>query len=492
MAVSGRRVAAARKGLPLAAVAGAFALLPFLPGWAAAAVMEEPGPSDRAQLHRNANRGVPYLELAREGADPGSARLVARPVGTIELDGDPLQNVYAGLRPIDVDGDGTYEFVHFNGFRFLQVWSASGRKLWRVQTPRGRLHRYQAGTHRDTLAVLDLDGDGKQDVAHCWVVDGRRALVYRRGLDGAVIRGVELEGSPSQECQMAAFRVEGREEPLLLAAGTSRGGGRGRGGCGARDWVGNWARTEAYDLEQRLLWRRETCDAGHYAWPVDADADGRAEAIFVGKYLLRPDGELACTLAGWPEGDHVDGMTVADLDPGRPGLEVVAVGRSGAAMFDAGSCRAIWRIPSSIIGNPQHVAAARLDPRSSLPVVAIEERGSARGARTFIVSPQGRVLAATRTRFMPIQNANLDGALGVDELVGSFGQVMDRHAGIRLDRSWYWNLRGNRVRETRRGPYPASYDRWQAFPLVFDYDGDGKDEIVTWGQSLIVVGKVAN
>ena len=64
-------------------------------------------------------------------------------------------------------------------------------------------------------------------------------------------------------------------------------------------------------------------------------------------------------------------------------------------------------------------------------------------------------------------------------------------SGIRLDRSWYWNLRGNRVRETRRGPYPASYDRWQAFPLVFDYDGDGKDEIVTWGQSLIVVGKVA-
>ena len=56
---------------------------------------------------------------------------------------------------------------------------------------------------------------------------------------------------------------------------------------------------------------------------------------------------------------------------------------------------------------------------------------------------------------MPIQNANLDGALGVDELVGSFGQVMDRHAGIRLDRSWYWNLRGNRVRETTPRPLPG-------------------------------------
>ena len=445
------------------------------------------GPLDRVQLHRNANRGVPYLPVARKGADAGDGHLVVRPVKTIELDGDPLQNVHAALRPIDADGDGAFEFAHFNGTRFLQVWSASGRKLWRVEDPDGRAHDPASGTQRDTAAVLDLDGDGRQDIAHCWDRDGQRSLVFRRGLDGKVIRRTEV-GAGGRACQMAAFHVAGREEPLLLVAGASR----GRDRCGARNWVGYWAQTEAYDLEQRLLWRRATCDAGHYAWPVDADADGRAEAIYVGKYLLRPDGRLACTLAGWPKGDHVDGMTVADLDPARPGLEAVAVGQSGAAMFDAESCQALWRIPSSTIGNPQHVAAARLDPSSSLPVLAIEERGSERGARTFIVSPQGRVLAATRTGFMPIQNADLDGALGVDELVGSFGQVMDRHAGIRLDRSWYWNLKGKRTRETNRGPYPTSYDRWQAFPLVFDHDGDGTDEIVQWGQSLIVVGKVTN
>ena len=65
-------------------------------------------------------------------------------------------------------------------------------------------------------------------------------------------------------------------------------------------------------------------------------------------------------------------------------------------MFDAESCQALWRIPSSTIGNPQHVAAAQLDPSSPLPVVAIEERGSEQAARTFIVSPQGRVLARAR------------------------------------------------------------------------------------------------
>ena len=356
MADIGRRAAVAAGGLLLAS---ALALLPLLPKLMPPAAAG-PDPLDRAQLHRNANRGVPYLDLAREGADAGDAHLVVRPIKTIELDGDPLQNVYGALRPIDVDGDGTFEFAHFNGTRYLQVWSASGRKLWRVEDPDGYLHDVESGTHRDTAAILDLDGDGRQDIAHCWNQDGRHSLVYRRGLDGEVIRGTAArrpqQGVPDGRVPRGRSRA---------AAAPGRGCGAARG-C-AHDWVDYWALTEAYDLEQRLLWQRDTCDAGHYAWPVDADADGRAEAIFVGKYLLRPDGKLTCTLAGWPKGDHVDGMTITDLDPGRPGLEAVAVGRSGAAMFDAETCRAIWRIPPSIIGNPQHVAAARLDPDPPCP-----------------------------------------------------------------------------------------------------------------------------
>lgn len=450
----------------------------------------EVDPLDRVQMHRNANRGVPYLPLARAGAEAGDPRLVMRAARVIELDGDPLENVYSALRPIDVDGDGAFEFVQFNGTRFVQVWSASGRKLWRIDNPGGYVHLMEKGTHRDTAAVLDLDGDGGQDLAHCWERDGRRSLVYRRGRDGAVIRSVPLGPGNGGECHMAAFRVEGRDEPLLLVAGTSGGAGRGGGGC-AHDWVGYWAHTEAYDLAQKRLWERDTCEAGHHAWPVDADGDGRAEAVFVGKYRLRPeDGRLDCTLADWPRGDHVDGLAVADLDPGRPGLEALAVGQSGGGLYDAASCRPIWRLPSSMLRNPQHLAAARLDAGSSAPLVAIDERGTEAGARTVLVTGQGRLVAATRQRFMPIQNANLDGALGVDELVGSFGEVLDRHGNLRLDRSWYWHLQGAKVPKGRPGPYPKTFDRWQAFPLVFDQDGDGRDEIVTWGQSLIVVGKL--
>jgi hypothetical protein len=447
-------------------------------------------PLDRVQLHRNPNRSVPYLTLGQAGESAGSPMLTMRPLLKIELDGDPLQNVYGNLRPIDVDGDGdgAYEFVHFNGFRYMQVWDATGRKLWRVEDPDGRLHNYQTGTHRDTISVLDLDGDGRQDIAHCWLEGGQRALVFRRGSDGAVIRSLPLEGGVDRDCQMGVFRMAATRQPILLLAHPIAGTAKAR--C-PRNFTDTWARTVAFDLDLRKLWERNTCDAGHYAWPLDEDQDGWAEAVFVGKYLLRADGSLQCKLAGWPVDDHADGLSIADLDPVRPGLEAVAVGRTGVALFRAATCQEVWRIPATVIRNPQNVSLARLDPNLATPQIVIDEKGTEEGSRTFVVSGQGHVVAARTNGAMPIQNANLDGARGVDEMVGGFGAVTDILGNTRLTRFWYWWLRGTKVTETNAGPYPTSYDRWQAFPLVFDFDRDGRDEIVTWGQSLIVVGKVS-
>ena len=458
-------------------------------GWAApVATVKAAGvnPLDRVQLHRNANRSVPYLPLAKQGQSAGKSKLSMRAVRTINLDGNPLQNVYANLRPIDVDGDGKFEFVHFNGYRFMQVWSASGRKLWRVSNSGGRLHSYREGTHRDTIAVLDLDGDGRSDIAHCWNQGGRKVLVYRRGRDGKVIRTARLEGGATEPCQIAAFRMATTRKTLLLVAHEWR----GNPDCRGNHFVDTWARTVAFDTQQRKVWATKTCDAGHYAYPLDENYDGYVEGVFVGKHLLRPDGSIKCSLGSWPTGDHVDGMTIGELDPARAGLEVVAVGRTGLAMFDPDTCRQVWRISTNVIRDPQHVALAKLDPASSLPLIVVDERSTVRRAKTFMVNGKGKVVRTSRTRVMPMQNANLDGALGVDEKITGFGVVIDRYGAIRLGRSWYWNLRGNKTRETSRGPYPISYDRWQGFPLVFDYDRDGRDEIVQWGQSVIAIGKI--
>jgi hypothetical protein len=447
-------------------------------------------PLDRVQMHRNANRSVPYLPLARQGEPAGAPTLIMKPVRTIELDGDPLENVYGSLLPIVVDAGGSsYGFLHWNGFRFMQLLDPKGKRRWRVENRRGRVHDLEKGTHRDTAAILDLDGDGSQDIAHCWVEDGQRRLVYRRGRDGKVIASAPLVGS-ALECHVAAFRMAKPNRTILLVAERNR--GADDGAC-RHNFLGDWARTLAYDLDGNKLWARGTCHAGHHVWPLDEDQDGRAEAVFVGKYLLRGDGSLRCELDTWPREDHVDGLAVADLDPVLPGLEAVAVGQfGGTALFRAATCRQIWRVPTRIIRNPQHVAVAKLDARSRAPLIQVDERGVVPGARSFVLDGRGRILASRQNDVMAMQNANLDGAWGVDESVGSFGVVTDRFGHVRLSRSWYWNLRGRRVRETRSGPYPDSYNRWQAFPLVFDWDRDGRDEIITWGQSLIVIGKVVD
>jgi hypothetical protein len=475
------RAARARSGLLLGA-----ALTGALVG-AAGAAAQALDPLPRTQLHNNASRGVAYLPLAEAGAPLGAPTLLMRPSLTIEVDGDPLANTYSGLRPIDVDGDGRFEFVQYNGFRFMQVWNAAGQKLWRVENPAGRMHDMADGTSRDTVAVIDLDGDGRQDVAHCWAAGSQRQLVYRRGLDGTVIRAVNLQGSASAECHMAAFKVAGVPAPILLVAHPIW--GPGASSC-PHNWIGYWARTVAFDLDQQKLWERQTCDAGHHVWPLDEDADGAAEALFVGKYLLRPDGSEQCELDTWPATDHVDSLAVADLDPNLAGFEAVATGQTGTAMFTAATCQQVWRIPTSVIRDPQRVMIARLDDAAATPQIVVDERGSVSSPRTFILNHQGTVLGANTNLVMSMQNANLDGVAGIDEAVGSFGQVIDRFGNLRLSKWWYWNLKGTKTVETTSGPYPNNYDRWQAFPQVFDHDGDGKDEIVQWGQSLIVVGRV--
>ena len=477
------------RGQGLRALALVLATAAAVPIGREAAAEPQPGldPLGRVQLHRNSNRSVPYLPIGLQGESAGSASLVMRAARTIEFDGAPLDNVYGNVRPIDVDGDGVYEYLHYNGFRYAQVWSLTGTKLWKVENPDGRVHDMQDATQRDTVAILDLDGDGLQDIAHCWVVGGQRSLVYRRGLDGAVIRSTPIQGAVTTECQMAAFRMAGASQPTILVAHPIW--GSASTSC-PRNWIANWVRTVAFGTDQQTLWERNTCDAGHYVWPLDENQDGSAEAVFVGKYLLRPDGSLQCSLDTWPAADHVDGMAIADLDPLRPGLEAVAVGQTGTAMYEAATCREVWRIPTSVIRDPQHVMIAKLDHSVAVPQVVIEERGSVSNPKMYVVSAQGAVLAANMNYVMAMQNANLDGALGLDEAVGSFGQVVDRFGNLRLSKWWYWNLKGTKVIETTTGPYPNNYDRWQAFPLVFDHDGDGRDELVTWGQSLLVIGRV--
>ena len=237
-------------------------------------------------MHSNRLRGVHYLPTNLDDSRPEPGRFTLRPVRNIRLDGDPELNVRGNVYPIDVEGDGTFELLHFNGFRVMRVYTASGAKLWQANNASGRVHRDRSA--RDTIAVFDTDGERGQEIVHCWSSPNfaNKLLVVRDGRTGVVRRQVAIAGQGSrEECHISAFRIAGQSEPYIFVDGKAP-----SSACPEGNFTPVFPRTIVFASDLTKLWERTTCGAGHYAWPLDANGDGQSESVFVGKYLLRPDG----------------------------------------------------------------------------------------------------------------------------------------------------------------------------------------------------------
>lgn len=453
------------------------------PAVAAKAAAVTPPLIARVQMHRNALRAAAYVPRWQADATAEPARIALSVAAQFGIDGDGLQNVRGNLYPIDGDGDGTYEFLHFNGYRFMRVYRQDGAKLWEVRNAAGRTHEYDE--KRDTLAVLDADGDGRQEILHCWRSGAAKVLVLRNGASGQVIRQVTLTGDrASEDCHVAAFAMAGVAQPVVLVARRAAAGA----GC-AQNYADVFARVTAFTPQLTQLWDRTTCDAGHYVWPLDENGDGSAEGVFVGKYLLDATGRLVCTLSGFTgKFGHVDSLTVADLDPARAGLEVVAIGHPGTRLYSAAGCKLRWALSNAVILNSQHVNAAKTS--SGPPTLLIGQKRTEPLHATYHVNAAGTILGSFRddsehSKRTQIANANIDGAPGAEDRVTRYAQVITDAGELRLDISWYWDLQSLTAEEKLLPPT----DQWAVTPLVFDLDGDGDDEIVTWGRNLIVVGR---
>jgi hypothetical protein len=464
-------------------------------GSATAASLSEPGRQpgevERIQMHGNRLRGVHYLPGWQAGSTPEPVQFTLTPTLGIALDGDPAINVGGNVYPIDPDGSGRFGFVHFNGYRLMRAYAWTGAKLWEVANPAGRVHRSLG--HRDTLAILDADGDGGQDIVHCWRDPGAKikSLVLRDGATGEVLKKVPLAGQPAtEECHIAAFRVAGDAGPLVLVAGRAPASAKCKG-----NYVDTFSHVMAFRPDLTRLWERATCNAGHYAWPLDADDDGRAEGVFVGKYLLRPNGSLYCTLPGFGT-DHVDSMTVADLDPSLPGHEVLTVGATGTRFYSAGDCRQRWAVAPKSISNAQQTSAVPLagakGPATGVLVTTkLNSTSSGRAdlpLRAYTLDAKGKIVGfyteLVEQFAAPIQAANLDGAPQQEDRLMNFGQVVDDAGRRRLTTGWYWGLQDLTPAEQKLDPR----EKWASNPFAFDLDNDGRDELIVWGRRKLVVG----
>jgi hypothetical protein len=439
---------------------------------------------DRIQLYRNAVRGLTYLPIWRPGYGGDPSTFQMRVTDRFALDGEPAINVRGNVYPIDVDGDGRYELVHYNGYRIMRVYRTNGAKLWERKNAKGRVHR--SAYHRDTLAILNTDGKAGQEIVRCSGSSGAtRRLEILKGSNGNLLHSTALSGDPGTgECQIAAIPMVGRSQPTILVA---RPGPRSAG-CQGRT-LDNWSRVSAYDTRLRHLWTRTTCDAGHYVWPVDANRDGNAEAVFIGKYLYDAKGNRRCTLPGWGR-NHVDSMVIGNLRSDLPGHELVAVGMNGTRAYRASNCSQLWSVPTGRIPNPQQVVAARTAETPVYPWIYIQERGErGRGwRRMFRLDNKGNIVGQYREPSDPTrgsyQTVNVDGDLGGEDRMGAYGRVFNNSGGIRLGTGWYEAQQNLTAKEKRLG----APDKWSFTPLVFDIDRNGRDEIITWGRRALVIG----
>lgn len=247
----------------------------------------------------------------------------------------------------DLDGDGRYDYVlkqpQDNIDPALPWWTPSpdtykldaytqdGRRLWRTDLG----WAIERGIWYSPLAVFDLDGDGRAEVAvktgegDPRAPDGRveQGPEWISILDGLTGRELARDDWPSRQIpgekynynlssrnQMCVAYLDGKTPCLIVTRGTY-----------------TTIRLVAYEFTRaqglRKLWtwdsREETgrgrynSQGAHIMHAADVDGDGRDEVI-IGSAVVDDNGNGL-----WSTGfGHPDFCFVGDIDPARSGLEI--------------------------------------------------------------------------------------------------------------------------------------------------------------------------
>ena len=301
------------------------------------------------------------LVVASIGAAPAAA-YEANPF-VIELDvpgpGDEEDSA-GGIVVADVDGDGKMDFlVTCRGH--LAVYGNDGKKLWVARTDIGvggsSERQGLPGHHGPGVAAGDADGDGrcevvfltKDSVVH--VVDGAT------GREKGSAKPPVPKGAERWELAMIAdFRGKADDGDLLLQATNAKGYRTGR-------YLAAYA-TDELLKGGKPLWTTDRFGpcAHNGARLADLDGDGRDEVL--GETLLGPTGKLLAKAA--PHRGHLDSLFVADVVPGKPGLEIVVLEEGGGdsnCVQVFGAKGPLWRSHFQR-QEPQNAAVGRFRPGS--------------------------------------------------------------------------------------------------------------------------------
>ena len=234
----------------------------------------------------------------------------------------------------DVDGDGFTDFLVLEGDFSAHVFNNSGKELWQWKAPEEN-NRLRSEFEAPGL-LWDFDGDGKAEVVHWRMTDGKEMLVMANGETGMIKKQTEWPTRPLPHVYnnfRLAIAKLGPGKPNELAVFTDFGG---------------TINVCAYDAGLKQLWihteNRKKDNMGHYIYPVDLNGDGIDE-VLVGTLLLDAKGkEIWNRFDLLPDNhDHADSYKFADLNHDGKVDIVTANSETGIFTYEAMTGKIMWQ-----------------------------------------------------------------------------------------------------------------------------------------------------
>ena len=331
----------------------------------------------------------------------------------------------------------------------LTAMELDGNILWRLGSPdRWGNHL----TNDVAFQVHDIDGDGQAEVIYC----KDQEIIVADGKTGKRLRSVPTPVNTSTRVPFNRF-------PRILGDSLMVANLRGQGHRGDIVLKDRYQQAWAFDDQLKPLWTVE-CNTGHFPFPIDTDGVGREE-ISLGYSRWSPAGKML-----WSHDqlfkDHADSVAVVDLD-GDGSLEtIMGCSDEGFVMLDAsGVPRLHLRL-----GHVQNLTVAELRP--DLPGLEIATANFWKNQGLIhILDRRGNIVADFEPRpehgssIVPV-NWKGDGTelilIGPDPIDGGLFDGF-----------------GHRVVQLPADGHPSkAYD-------ALDLTGDNRDELVLWDSQEI-------